>query len=188
IVVESGVADRARLVLAGRSWGGYLTLLGLGTQPDLWSLGIAEVPRRRLPHRVRRRDGASEGVRPRPLRRLARGASRFLPRALAADARRPGARSRLHHRGRARSPLPGPSDRQLRRRAAGAGAPPRGLPLPGRPRLAGGRRADPPARSADGVRISAPRHAATPVVGCARVDRFARAGAAAPGRRSPALG
>jgi dipeptidyl aminopeptidase/acylaminoacyl peptidase len=31
-------------VLAGRSWGGYLTLLGLGTQPRLWSLGIAEVP------------------------------------------------------------------------------------------------------------------------------------------------
>jgi dienelactone hydrolase len=44
LVVGRGVADPRRLVLAGRSWGGYLTLLGLGTQSDLWSLGIAEVP------------------------------------------------------------------------------------------------------------------------------------------------
>ncbi|MEE1930224.1 prolyl oligopeptidase family serine peptidase [Streptomyces sp. TRM 70351] len=42
--VESGVADPERLVLAGGSWGGYLTLLGLGTQPDAWALGIAAVP------------------------------------------------------------------------------------------------------------------------------------------------
>lgn len=38
------LADPARCVLAGRSWGGYLTLLGLGTQPDRWSLGVAAVP------------------------------------------------------------------------------------------------------------------------------------------------
>jgi acetyl esterase/lipase len=43
-VVESGLADPERLVLTGGSWGGYLTLLGLGTQPDQWSLGIASVP------------------------------------------------------------------------------------------------------------------------------------------------
>ncbi|MFB9511961.1 S9 family peptidase [Streptomyces purpureus] len=42
--VASGLADPARLVLAGGSWGGYLTLLGLGTQPDDWSLGLAAVP------------------------------------------------------------------------------------------------------------------------------------------------
>ncbi|GGP34756.1 peptide hydrolase [Streptomyces melanogenes] len=42
--VSSGLADPARLVLAGASWGGYLTLLGLGTQPDAWSLGLAVVP------------------------------------------------------------------------------------------------------------------------------------------------
>jgi dipeptidyl aminopeptidase/acylaminoacyl peptidase len=44
LVVESGIADPDRLILAGRSWGGYLTLLGLGTHPQLWSLGIADVP------------------------------------------------------------------------------------------------------------------------------------------------
>jgi dienelactone hydrolase len=42
--VSSGLADPARLVLSGASWGGYLTLLGLGTQPDLWTVGIAGVP------------------------------------------------------------------------------------------------------------------------------------------------
>ncbi|MFF7359964.1 prolyl oligopeptidase family serine peptidase [Streptomyces sp. NPDC008125] len=42
--VESGLADPDRLVLAGGSWGGYLTLLGLGTQPEAWALGLAAVP------------------------------------------------------------------------------------------------------------------------------------------------
>ncbi|MEV4944248.1 prolyl oligopeptidase family serine peptidase [Streptomyces sp. NPDC053755] len=42
--VASGLADPARLVLSGGSWGGYLTLLGLGTQPDSWSVGLAAVP------------------------------------------------------------------------------------------------------------------------------------------------
>lgn len=42
--VTSGLADPARLILTGGSWGGYLTLLGLGTQPDAWTLGIAAVP------------------------------------------------------------------------------------------------------------------------------------------------
>ncbi|MEU6490446.1 prolyl oligopeptidase family serine peptidase [Streptomyces sp. NPDC046994] len=42
--VSSGLADPERLVLTGGSWGGYLTLLGLGTQPDAWTIGIAAVP------------------------------------------------------------------------------------------------------------------------------------------------
>lgn len=42
--VSSGLSDPARLVLAGGSWGGYLTLLGLGTQPDVWAAGLAAVP------------------------------------------------------------------------------------------------------------------------------------------------
>lgn len=42
--VASGLADPDRLVLTGGSWGGYLTLLGVGTQPDAWALGIAAVP------------------------------------------------------------------------------------------------------------------------------------------------
>ena len=42
--VASGLADPARTVLAGGSWGGYLTLLGLGTQPERWAAGVAAVP------------------------------------------------------------------------------------------------------------------------------------------------
>ncbi|WP_030682792.1 prolyl oligopeptidase family serine peptidase [Streptomyces sp. NRRL B-1347] len=42
--VASGLADPDRLILSGGSWGGYLTLLGLGTQPDAWALGLAAVP------------------------------------------------------------------------------------------------------------------------------------------------
>jgi acetyl esterase/lipase len=38
------IAQPERTVLAGASWGGYLTLLGLGRQPERWSLGIAAVP------------------------------------------------------------------------------------------------------------------------------------------------
>ncbi|MFG3437930.1 prolyl oligopeptidase family serine peptidase [Nonomuraea sp. NPDC047897] len=43
-VVQRGIADPARIVLSGTAWGGYLTLLGLGTQPGLWAAGIAAVP------------------------------------------------------------------------------------------------------------------------------------------------
>ncbi|MEU7432417.1 prolyl oligopeptidase family serine peptidase [Streptomyces sioyaensis] len=42
--VTSGLADPARLVLTGRSWGGYLTLLGLGIHPENWTVGISTMP------------------------------------------------------------------------------------------------------------------------------------------------
>ncbi len=42
--VSAGVADPARLVLTGGSWGGFITLLGIGTQPADWTLGIGVVP------------------------------------------------------------------------------------------------------------------------------------------------
>ena len=42
--VESGLADPARCVVSGASWGGYLTLLALGTQPERWAAGVAGVP------------------------------------------------------------------------------------------------------------------------------------------------
>ena len=42
--VESGLADPARCVVNGASWGGYLSLLALGTQPELWAAGVAGVP------------------------------------------------------------------------------------------------------------------------------------------------
>ncbi len=42
--VDAGLTDPARSVLAGGSWGGYLTLLGLGLQPERWAAGAAAVP------------------------------------------------------------------------------------------------------------------------------------------------
>lgn len=42
--IASGLADRARSVIAGPSWAGYLTLLALGTQPRRWAAGVAAVP------------------------------------------------------------------------------------------------------------------------------------------------
>ncbi|GAA4437519.1 prolyl oligopeptidase family serine peptidase [Actinokineospora soli] len=42
--VSSGLADPARCVVNGASWGGYLTLLALGTQPERWAAGVSGVP------------------------------------------------------------------------------------------------------------------------------------------------
>jgi dipeptidyl aminopeptidase/acylaminoacyl peptidase len=43
-LLADGVLDPKRTILSGGSWGGFLTLLGLGTQPDRWSLGVPIVP------------------------------------------------------------------------------------------------------------------------------------------------
>jgi dipeptidyl aminopeptidase/acylaminoacyl peptidase len=43
-LVDRGLADPTRAVIAGYSWGGYVTLLELGKHPDLWTCGIAGVP------------------------------------------------------------------------------------------------------------------------------------------------
>jgi dienelactone hydrolase len=43
-LVEAGLADPSRCVLAGGSWGGYLALLAISLQPDLWACAIAESP------------------------------------------------------------------------------------------------------------------------------------------------
>jgi dienelactone hydrolase len=42
--VASGLVDPARCVVEGWSWGGYLTLLAVGTQPQRWAAGVAGVP------------------------------------------------------------------------------------------------------------------------------------------------
>jgi dienelactone hydrolase len=42
--VSSGLADPGRCVVEGWSWGGYLTLLALGMQPQRWAAGVAGVP------------------------------------------------------------------------------------------------------------------------------------------------
>ena len=40
-LVAQGIADPARVLLTGFSYGGYLTLLALGRHPDLWAGGMA---------------------------------------------------------------------------------------------------------------------------------------------------
>lgn len=42
--IQSGLADPEKCVVNGASWGGYLSLLALGTQPGSWAAGIAGVP------------------------------------------------------------------------------------------------------------------------------------------------
>ena len=43
-LVARGLADPARVVLAGWSWGGYVTLLGIGRHPDRFVSAIGGVP------------------------------------------------------------------------------------------------------------------------------------------------
>ena len=43
-LIATGIADPSCIVLAGASWGGFITLLGLGLDPHGWSLGLAGVP------------------------------------------------------------------------------------------------------------------------------------------------
>jgi len=43
-LVDRGLADPDRAVVAGYSWGGYVTLLELGKHPELWRCGVAGVP------------------------------------------------------------------------------------------------------------------------------------------------
>ncbi len=43
-LIAAGVVDARRSVVAGYSWGGFLTLLALGTQPNRWAAGLAGVP------------------------------------------------------------------------------------------------------------------------------------------------
>ena len=43
-LVRRGIGDPERAVIAGWSWGGYVTLLELGKHPDLWVCGVAGVP------------------------------------------------------------------------------------------------------------------------------------------------
>jgi dipeptidyl aminopeptidase/acylaminoacyl peptidase len=43
-LVGRGVADPARAVIGGWSWGGYITLLSIGRRPDRWRAAIGGVP------------------------------------------------------------------------------------------------------------------------------------------------
>ncbi len=42
-LVEQGIADPDSILLTGWSYGGYLTLMGLGKRPELWAGGMAGI-------------------------------------------------------------------------------------------------------------------------------------------------
>lgn len=43
-LLASGAVDRGRVMVGGRSWGGYITLLCAGLHPDRWAAALATVP------------------------------------------------------------------------------------------------------------------------------------------------
>lgn len=43
-LIGHGIADPSRAVIGGWSWGGYITLLALGTHPERWAAGVAGIP------------------------------------------------------------------------------------------------------------------------------------------------
>ncbi|MGG8407198.1 alpha/beta hydrolase family protein, partial [Streptomyces sp. 12297] len=43
-LLERGIGREGAVGLCGTSWGGYLTLLAMGTRPDLWNAGVAVKP------------------------------------------------------------------------------------------------------------------------------------------------
>lgn len=43
-LTQLGIADADACIVAGGSWGGFLTLLALGSQPSRWLAGVAAVP------------------------------------------------------------------------------------------------------------------------------------------------
>jgi dipeptidyl aminopeptidase/acylaminoacyl peptidase len=43
-LIAQGTADPARAVISGGSWGGYISLLALGREPERWAAATAAVP------------------------------------------------------------------------------------------------------------------------------------------------
>ena len=151
-LVAEGVVDPQRALLSGGSWGGFLTLLGLGTQPERWAAGIAEVP---VADYLAAYEDEMEGLR--AYDRALFGGSpeekhdvyvRSSPITYVDAVAAPGARGRR----RQRPALPDPADRQLPGRAGEARQGARGLPVRRRPRVAGHRGDDPPGRGRPLVR------------------------------------
>ena len=161
-LVDSGTLDAARTVLARGSWGGYLTLLGLGTRPEAWAAGVAWVP---VADFVAAYEDEAESLR--AFDRSLFGGSpaevpdryeRSSPITYAEKVRVPrfvGAR-------RERSAVPDPPDRELPCSAGRDGAPVRGVPLRCRARLLGRRRAGTPDRQSAGVHPKARAMTARP--------------------------
>ena len=141
----AGIADPSRSVIAGWSWGGYITLLMHGMHPERFVAGVAGVPVARLPRGLPRRVAPAPGVRPGPARRLARGRAPAHEGAVAARVRGPRAGAAPAPRRRATTA----AARCPRSSTTWSGSrprpPARAVPLRDGPLVVRHRRADPPA-------------------------------------------
>ncbi|HSE48567.1 MAG TPA: prolyl oligopeptidase family serine peptidase, partial [Terriglobales bacterium] len=43
-VLQTGLVDPKKIVIMGGSYGGYMTMMGVTKQPELWAAGVAVVP------------------------------------------------------------------------------------------------------------------------------------------------
>ena len=182
-LLAKGIADPARSVIAGWSWGGYLTLLMHGMHPGPVHQRRRRRARRRLRVRVPGRVAAPPGVRPGAVRRRPGGRAAALHERSPIDVRGPRHGAAADPRRRARQPLPAAADPQLRRAAQGAQPPARAVPVRDGPLVVRRRRAHPPARR--GARLpGADRARHHPAPGCAW-RRRRRSRPVRPCRRSP---
>ena len=121
--------DPSRTVVAGWSWGGYITLMELGRYPGLWSAGMAGVP---VGDYVRAYDEEAPSLQALD-RALMGGTPETEPDALPAfepaHLCRSGRRARPAGDRRERLPMPGRSGARVRASAEGPREAARGLPL-----------------------------------------------------------
>ena len=80
-LVARGIADPARAVVGGWSWGGYITLMELCKHPDLWLAGVAGMPVGDYELGVRGPLAGAAGVRPGAARWDARQVPGLMPTA-----------------------------------------------------------------------------------------------------------
>ncbi len=128
-LVARGLADPKRAVIGGWSWGGYTTLLALGTYPDRWAAGVAGVPVG--DYMASYDDSAPVAPGLRSHARRGRGARRagLRSRAITDHVRRPSSSARARAHRRARHALRARAGLQLRERAEEDRRPARGLQL-----------------------------------------------------------
>ena len=119
-LVTRGLADPSRVVLAGWSWGGYVTLLGIGRHPEPVHIRDCRRAGRGLRRRVRGRGPILQAM-DRSLMGGSPADVPALPRAQPADVRGWRARPAADPRGRERLPLPDPPGLELRRTGSARG-------------------------------------------------------------------
>ena len=122
-LIENGIAIADQILLTGWSYGGYLTLLGLGRQPDLWAGGMAGIA---IADWTMNYEDSSDLLR--SYQRMLFGGdpdekAAAMRGGVAADVRRRRPSPGADHPGPERHPHPGPPGRALRGAAQARGHP-----------------------------------------------------------------